>query len=117
MKLTPKALEGIYLMLCQCKPFTGWTLPASEEIKFLVTNEIDAMGTYQYDDDEDYVHTLTISKAKCGHLDTVIRTVAHEIIHMSRAGTVTDAWTKHDATFRRRAHLIATELGFDPLEL
>jgi len=36
---------------------------------------------------------------------------------MSRSGTITDAWLKHDATFRRRAHKIGAELGFDPLEL
>jgi hypothetical protein len=43
--------------------------------------------------------------------------MAHEMIHMSRSGTITDAWSKHDATFKRRAKRVATELGFDPLEL
>ena len=114
MKLTPKTLESIYIMLCNCKPFSGWNLPTPEEINFKVTNETDAMGTYLYDDEEQKVHTLTISKAKNAHLDTIIRTMAHEIIHMKRSP---NNWHKHDATFRKYAHQIAAELGFDPLEL
>ncbi len=35
----------------------------------------------------------------------------------SRWDTSTQAWTKHDKTFRNRAKAVATELGFDPLEL
>ncbi|NBQ47512.1 MAG: hypothetical protein EBU33_03535 [Sphingobacteriia bacterium] len=116
MKLTPKILTSIYVTLCNCEPFTKWNLPLPEEINFVVDWDTDAMGTYCYDDGEDWAHTLSVSMAKCGHLDTVIRTVAHEMIHASRHQSET-AWSKHDATFRRRAALVATELGFDPLEL
>jgi len=77
----------------------------------------EVMGTYLYDDGESHAHTITISSARCGHLDTVIRTMAHEMIHASRWNTVTHAWTKHDKTFRNRAKAVANELGFDPLEL
>lgn len=114
MKLTPKTLESIYIMLCNCKPFSKWKLPTPEEINFMVTNETDAMGTYRYDEEEDKIHIFTISKAKNSHLDTVIRTMAHEIIHMKRSP---NNWDKHDEVFRKYAHQIAVELGFDPLEL
>ena len=116
MKLTPKTLETIYLMLCQCKPFSSWKLPCSEEINFQVTREVDAMGSYRYDpDSDDYVHYITISKEKNGFLETAIRTMAHELIHMKRYRT--ERWDRHDAVFRKCAHQIAKELGFDPLEL
>lgn len=117
MKLTPKIIENIYAMLYCTEPFSDWDLPLPEEIKFIVDHDPDTMGTYLYDDGTDHAHTITISDARCGHLDTVIRTMAHEMIHASRWNTVTQAWTKHDKTFRNRAKMVATELGFDPLEL
>jgi hypothetical protein len=117
MKLSPCILKEIYTMLYICEPFNKWKLPLPDEVKFEVTDEADVMGTYMYDDGSKYAHTITISKARCGHLDTVIRTMAHEMIHASRHDTITDAWLKHDKTFRRRAHMISSELGFDPLEL
>jgi len=88
-----------------------------EEVKFIVDYDPETMGTYMYDEGEKHEHTITISAARCGFYETVVKTVAHEMIHASRSGTITDAWLKHDATFRRRAHLIGKELGFDPLEL
>lgn len=117
MRLTPLVLKEIYTMLSVCEPFTKWNLPLPDEVDFIVTDEVDVMGTYVYDDNEKYAHVITISSARCSFLETVIRTMAHEMIHASRHDTVTEAWYKHDATFRRRAHAIGKELGFDPLEL
>ena len=117
MKLTAPILRNLYTALVCCEPFTKWNMPLPEAIDFVVDFDESTMGTYRYDDGEKYEHLITISSARCGHLDTVIRTMAHEMIHMSRSGTVSDAWLKHDQTFRRRAHRISSELGFDPLEL
>ena len=117
MKLTPTILSNIYATLYCCEPFSKWKLPLPEEVKFIVDYDPETMGTYMYDEGEKHEHTITISAARCGFMETVIKTVAHEMIHMSRSGTITDAWLKHDATFRRRAHQIGKELGFDPLEL
>ena len=117
MKLNSDILRNMYSMLVVCQPFISWNMPLPETIKFIVDYDDSTMGTYLYSDDADYEHIVTISAARCGWLQTAITTMAHEMIHMSRAGTITDAWTKHDATFRRRAHKVATELGFDPLEL
>lgn len=117
MKLTPKVLEGIYITLCNCEPFTRWNLPLPEEVQFVVTEDPEFMGTYLYDDGEKFAHIITVSSARCGFLSTVISTMAHELIHMSRHDTVTEAWYKHDATFRRRAHKVGAELGLDPKEL
>jgi len=114
MKLTSKMLESIYSMLKTLKPFSGWHLPEISSIEFKVTNEIDVMGTYIFCDLTDK-HQITISRARNGHLSTVIRTIAHEMIHLKRANT--SKWDKHDAVFRKLATQISNELGFDPLEL
>jgi len=118
MKLTSTILKNIYKMLVICEPFDKWDMPLAEQIKFIVDHDPDTMGTFLYDDGADkYEHVITISAARCGFLDTVIRTMAHEMIHASRWNTSTAAWQKHDKTFRHRAKLVADELGFDPLEL
>lgn len=117
MKLNPIILKEIYEMLYMCEPFSKWKLPLADEVKFELIPDDTVMGTYLYDDGEEFEHTIQISQARCGHLDTVIRTMAHEMIHASRHNTITEAWMKHDKTFRRRAHLVSVELGFDPLEL
>lgn len=114
MKLTPKGLASIYLMLRTFKPFCGWHLPEISSIEFKVTNELDAMGTYLFCDITEK-HEISISRAKNGHLTTVIRTLAHEMIHLKRANT--SKWDKHDDVFRKLAAQISNELGFDPLEL
>jgi hypothetical protein len=103
-------------MLLRCRPFSGWTtLPHPDEVRFVVEADPHAMGTYFHDEGEKWEHIVTISKEKCGHLDTVIKTLAHEMIHMRRHKTT--KWDQHDAIFRRYAKQIADELGFDPLEL
>lgn len=114
MKFTSTTLRSIYLMLCDLRPFCNWSLPIAEEIIFVASNDTDAMGTYIYDDTKEK-HVLTVSKAKNGHLETVIKTMAHEMIHMKRGNT--SKWDKHDAVFRRYAHQISKELGFDAQEL
>ena len=114
MKLTAKMLASIYQMLKTLKPFCGWHLPEVSAIEFKVTNDLDAMGTYFFCDITKK-HQITISKAKNGHLSTVIRTLAHEMIHCKRWNT--SKWDKHDDVFRRLATQISNELGFDPLEL
>ena len=117
MKLTPTILRNIYAMLYCCEPFSKWKLPLPEEIKFIVDYDPETMGTYCYDEGNEHEHTITISASRCGFLETVIKTIAHEMIHASRSGTVSDAWLKHDASFRRKAHQIGVSCGFDPLEL
>ena len=114
MKFTSSTLRSIYTMLCDLRPFCRWSLPSTDEIIFVASNDTDAMGTYVYDDIKEK-HILTISKVKNGHLLTIIKTMSHEMIHMKRWQT--SGWDKHDVVFRRFATQISNELGFDPNEL
>jgi hypothetical protein len=115
MKLTPAILKNLYSAIYCMKPFDRWNMPLPEEILFVVDKDPSAMGTYLYDTGEEYEHSISVSAARCAHLDTVIRVLCHECIHMSRHKT--NKWTHHDKEFRNRAHRISSELGFDPLEL
>jgi hypothetical protein len=102
------------MMLRVLKPFSGWSLPTVDTIKFVVSSDTDCLGTYIFDDELEK-HIITISKEKNGHLETVIKTMAHEMIHMKRHNT--QHWDKHDIVFRKYAITVANELGFDPQEL
>ena len=83
MKLTPSILRNLYSAIYCMKPFDRWAMPLPEQICFIVDSDPQLMGSYLYDDGEKYEHTITISSARCGHLDTVIRVLCHECIHMS----------------------------------
>jgi len=49
------------------------------------------------------------------HFDTIQRSLAHEICHMSFWKT--DYWDKHGKAFKIRTRQIAREFGWDSLEL
>ena len=78
MKLTPSILRNLYSAIYCMKPFDRWAMPLPEQIKFLVDDDPETMGTYLYDDGEQFEHVITISQKKCGHLSTVIRVLCHE---------------------------------------
>jgi len=115
MKLTPAILRNLYGALYCMKPFDRWDMPLPENVKWVVDDDPEQMGTYLYSDSDYYEHTITISTKRCGHLSTVIRVLLHECVHMSRWKT--SKWSHHDAVFRSRTKQICDELGFDPLEL
>lgn len=102
------------MMLCVVKPFDNWSLPAVDDIKFIVNSDLDTLGTYIFDDETEK-HIITISKEKNGHLETVIKTMCHEMIHMKRYKS--QHWDKHDRVFRKYAITVANALGFDGNEL
>jgi hypothetical protein len=117
MKLNPDVVRNLYASLYCCYPFTKWKMPLPEEVEFVVTADPELMGTYLYDTGGDYEHTVTISSGRCGHYYTMMTTLAHEMIHMSFYRQKGDKWLHHGKPFRDRCRLVATELGFDPLEL
>lgn len=115
MKLTPKILENLYMCMASCHPMRNWDLPAPELIQFKVTREVDAMATYRYDESLDKPHIITISRLKNEFFETIQRSLAHEICHMSFWKT--GAWDKHGKAFRTRTRAVAREYGWDSLEL
>ena len=113
MKLvTPPTVQAVYEMLICLPHFNRWNLPPSKQVGFEVHKDPTCLGEY-----EPEPHVIRISEAKNGHLDTVVKTVAHEIIHMRLYLKGCKNWDKHDANFNELSHKIAITLGFDPKEL
>jgi hypothetical protein len=117
MVLSPALLKNLYSSLIVTPPFTKWPMPLPEEIEFIVSADSEIMGSYLLDSGGDYEHTITISSARCGHLYSVLTTLAHECIHLSFHKQKGDKWLQHGKPFRTRCKMVGEELGFDPLEL
>ena len=112
VKLSPQKLAAIYEMLAQFEPFRSWNLPPSKDIEFHVNAAKDCYGEYSPDP-----HMITLSRAKNGFLETAIRTMAHEMIHLRLYCMNRKNWDKHEENFVKMAHQISESLGFDPKEL
>jgi hypothetical protein len=117
MNITPAMLRNLYATIYCCHPFTKWNMPLPEEIKFEVIEDPSAYAYYTYDEGEEYAHKIQISRALCGHFMTVLRSLCHEAVHMSRWAHSRERWNHHDKVFKMRCKAVADEFGLDPLEL
>ena len=113
MKLvTRSTCIAVYELLIQLPPIKAWRLPPSKDLIFVVRNLPDVYGMF-----EPEPHKITISSAKHAHLDTVIRTMAHEMIHLHLFLRKDPDWDKHTKVFLDAAEKVSHSLGFDPKEL
>jgi hypothetical protein len=112
--LHPSHLEAVYDCLRRFPPFRRWKLPPAEEVHFAVTRAKDTMGSYRLRRNG---HHITASSSKVGHFDTLVRLVAHEMIHLAQEVAGVSSPYQHNSDFKRRAALVAKYHGFDPKEL
>jgi predicted SprT family Zn-dependent metalloprotease len=98
-------------MLVQVHPMKTWRLPPSQDVVFKVNDDPTCYGQYEPDP-----HTITLSRAKLEHLDNVIKTMAHEVVHLKLYQMRSKSWETHDHNFAKYAVLISEEFGFDPKE-
>ena len=110
LSITAKQSQVMYEMLIQMPPFARLKMPASEDVTFQVNNDPSCYGEYEPE------HIIRISKAKVGHLDTLIKTMAHEMVHLYLYSSGNKSWDKHDGKFAYYANRISTTMGFDPKE-
>lgn len=111
--LHPEHLEAIYECLRALPPFNRWKLPHGEDVLFRTTERQDARGEYRQLPSGD--HEIMISTACCGHFDTIVMTVAHEMIHLHQRARGRDTAAQHNAAFVRTARRVARMYGWDPL--
>ena len=79
LKLTPEVLASCYdMVVAASKTLQSWNLPASEDIKFKVTKHKDRFGHHTV---VKGVHHIAISSVYAGRFETLIATMAHEIVH------------------------------------
>ena len=115
LPLTPETLAAAYDYLKATPPFNKWNLPESEDIKFKVGKGRRDYGSYRWDGKQ---HTVTISSNMVGHTATLLRYLAHEMIHIQLEETDMESRTggqdTHNAAFRVLAAQACKVHGFDP---
>lgn len=111
MKITRANCVAAYEFLSSLRPIKTWKLPPSQEVDFRVRAWDKFFGEY------DEAGVITISSSKHGHLDTLLRTMAHEMIHQKLHLSGYPNWELHDEKFLALAYAVAKEMGFDPKEL
>jgi hypothetical protein len=112
LPLTREMLEQAYEYLCVTPPFRGWNLPHGEDIKFRVIRSKDFCG---YHEVAKGTHIIAISTRCIGRTDSLMVTMAHEMIHthqwitsMETTGVV------HNTAFKKLAARVCAIHGFDP---
>ena len=110
MKVKPDTVIAIYEMLRNCEPFLKWKLPYYTSLEFRVNRDRDAFGEFESP------NIIKVSSIMHNHLITLIKTVAHEMLHYHLYRKGFKAWDKHDFLFQRYSKQICEKLGFDNKE-
>jgi hypothetical protein len=117
IRLTPDLMEGAYEFLRLTPPFKSWHLPHADEVEFVVSRHRTHVGYHRGVRRKMRSHEIGISEVCVGHTNTLLRTMAHEMIHQyqQRARTET-ANTEHNADFLRLAKSVCRYHGWDERE-
>lgn len=115
LDITPEMLACAYDYLRATKPFSRWLLPEAEDVVFKVGRRPREAGRYQWDGER---HTITASIHGIAHTSSVMRFMAHEMIHLylEQMGWESKARSEevHNAAFRKFAAQACKHHGFDP---
>ncbi len=115
LPLSPDTLAAAYDYLRTTPPFNRWNLPDSEDVLFSVVKTPRDYGWYQWDGKR---HTISASKASIGHTVTLMRLMAHEMIHLHLEETGMESKNRnnntHNAAFRKIAATVCRVHGLDP---
>lgn len=107
--LNPTTLAAAYDFLRTTEPFCRWNLPPAAEVKFAVIKDPKIHGDWTFINGR---HRLRVSDGSVAHTDTLMTSVAHEMIHM-RCHARGDK-SEHGAMFHRYARQVCRHHGFDP---
>lgn len=105
--ITKATVIAAYELLRSTPPFLGWKLPDSGEINFAVVRTRSLYGDCDGS-------TIRVSASRHGQLNTLLATVAHEMLHLHQMRTgLETANTQHNADFHKRAKRVCHIHGFD----
>lgn len=110
LPLTPDLLRAAYNFLNESPPFSRWNLPDGEDVNFRVVRDRTRYAYHQLDDDK---HSISFSSLIVGHNSTLIRTMAHEMVHVHERRSDCNA-TGHSNAFNKWGAQVCKYHGFDP---
>ena len=106
--VTPEIIRAAYDMLVLIPPFNTWGLPPSSEVKFDVSKSRAIYGDYR-----SAPHLIRVSATTVGTIEPVIRTVAHEIIHLKQNIDGTETRAMHNKVFKTLAADVCRAFTWD----
>jgi hypothetical protein len=109
---TIEHVKAMYALFCKLPPFDKIQMPLPSQIEWIIVNDPEILGMYQPSP-----HVITISLARQTHFDNICKTILHEMVHMLLYLQGKANYEKHDKTFKKWTHKIATIYGYDPKEL
>jgi hypothetical protein len=110
LPITPERLAGVYEMLRAFPPFAGWKLPPAADVRFHVLKTDKWQADWWMDG---MTHHIRVSEKKHGHLESLIESMAHEMIHVRQRIAKTETNGDHNEEFKRLAKRVCSSLGFD----
>jgi hypothetical protein len=117
LPLSPEILAAAYDYLLTTPPFSNWNLPDSEEASFKLSRRKKEFGRYQLIEGR---HTITASIHSIAHTYTLMRFMAHEMVHLHLQIMGWESRSQseevHNAAFGKFAAQICKVHGFDPKE-
>jgi hypothetical protein len=109
---TDKTVKAVYDMLRKLPPFDKWNLPVPSKIIFEVNEDPDILGEF---DVEPLV--IKLSTAHQETFENLLKTTAHEMVHLKLYIEGKSNYDKHDKTFRKYMTQINALFGYDKKEL
>jgi len=117
LPLSEEILEACYEFLRITKPFSSWNLPNGEDINFKVGRRPTEAARYVWDPNTKK-HYIIISTRGVGHTQSLMRAMAHEMIHLHLRirgwESKKQCPSVHNAAFRKFAIRVCKYHGFDP---
>jgi hypothetical protein len=109
LPLTPEILAASYGFLRATPPFCRWKLPPADVVEFRVIRNRKIHGDHSLYEGR---HRIRISEGAVAHTDTLVLSMAHEMIHVKLDSE--GVKSEHGSDFHRLAKLVCKYHGFDP---
>ena len=112
LPLTPEVCAAAYDFLQALPPFKTWKLPSADDIEFRVKEFQDRRGEFTLHKDGHF--SIAVNHEWVGFTDKLVRTMAHEMIHV-RIDMMEDVDEEdHGPVFMRLAARVCKIHGWDP---
>jgi hypothetical protein len=112
MRLKPHILEACYSFLRCTPPFSGWHMPEADDVQFHVTR-FGHMADYGCEPGE---HVIRISERRVELTNTLVQTMAHEMVHLYLTESGQPGATEHGIAFTKAWKTVCRNHGWDRKE-
>jgi hypothetical protein len=112
MELTEDMLRGAYAYLSETPPFNGWNLPDAEDVSFVVAHSRKRQGRCHVRSDGKF--KIEISDRYHTHTQSLMQTMAHEMVHVHEFQNGLSQYWAHGKVFKALRDEVCVAHGFDP---